>query len=63
MAIVDAQRRELPRRLRDTPARGDRRARALGRRLLMAGIVLWLRADLRWLGACERTWTARRDTS
>jgi hypothetical protein len=28
--------------------------------LLLEGIVLRLQADLRWLEACERTWTDRR---
>jgi drug/metabolite transporter (DMT)-like permease len=32
----------------------------LGERLLLEGIVLRLQADLRWLEACERTWTNRR---
>jgi hypothetical protein len=30
--------------------------------LLLEGIVLRLQADLRWLEACERTWTTRRNT-
>ena len=29
--------------------------------LLLEGIVLRLQADLRWLEACERTWTRRKD--
>jgi hypothetical protein len=28
--------------------------------LLLEGIVLRLQADLRWLEACERSWTDRR---
>ena len=60
LAIVDAQRRELLRRLRDAQraAMGeqDRSAAAL----MLEGIVLRLQADLRWLEACERTWTGRR---
>ena len=63
LAIVDAQRREVLRRLRDA-----QRA-ALGlpdsdsdAALLIEGIVLRLQADLRWLEACERTWTTRRNT-
>jgi hypothetical protein len=31
--------------------------------LLLEGIVLRLQADLRWLEACERTWTSRRSGS
>jgi DNA-binding PadR family transcriptional regulator len=61
LAIVDAQRRELLRRLRDAQraamAEPDRSAAGL----LLEGIVLRLQADLRWLEACERTWTKRRD--
>ena len=63
VAIVDAQRRELLRRLRDAqraamaePARSDAA-------LLLEGIVLRLQADLRWLEACERTWTRQRGPS
>jgi len=63
LAIVDAQRRELLRRLRDAQraamAEPDRSAAGL----LLEGIVLRLQADLRWLEACERTWTKRKDKS
>jgi len=31
--------------------------------LLLEGVVLRLQADLRWLEACERTWTSRRGRS
>ena len=62
LAIVDAQRRELLRRLRDVQraalAEPDRSAAGL----LLEGIVLRLQADLRWLEACERNWT-RKDQS
>src|SRR5512132_2131233 len=57
LSIVDAQRRELLRRLRDAQraamAEPDRSDAAL----LLEGIVLRLQADLRWLEACEKTWT------
>jgi DNA-binding PadR family transcriptional regulator len=65
LAIVDAQRRELLRRLRDA----QRAALALPDQttsdaaLLLEGMVLRLQADLRWLEACERTWTIRRNQS
>jgi len=63
LAIVDAQRRELLRRLRDAQraamAEPDRSAAGL----LLEGIVLRLQADLRWLEACERNWTGRKDPS
>jgi DNA-binding PadR family transcriptional regulator len=63
LTIVDAQRRELLRRLRDAQraamAEPDRSDAAL----LLEGIVLRLQADLRWLEACEKTWTHRRSGS
>jgi DNA-binding PadR family transcriptional regulator len=63
LAIVDMQRRELLRRLRDAQraamAEPDRSDAAL----LLEGIVLRLQADLRWLEACERTWTRRKGES
>lgn len=56
LTIVDTQRRELLRRLRDAQraalAEPDRSPAAL----LLEGVVLRLQADLRWLEACERTW-------
>ena len=61
IALVDAQRRELLRRLREAQraamAEPDRSDAAL----LLEGIVLRLQADLRWLAACERNWTGRKD--
>ena len=61
IAMVDAQRRELLRRLREAQraamAEPDRSDAAL----LLEGIVLRLQADLRWLEACERNWTGRKD--
>jgi DNA-binding PadR family transcriptional regulator len=63
LSIVDTQRRELLRRLRDAQraamAEPDRSDAAL----LLEGIVLRLQADLRWLEACEQTWTGRRSGS
>jgi DNA-binding PadR family transcriptional regulator len=63
VSIVDTQRRELLRRLRDAQraamAEPDRSAAAL----LLEGIVLRLQADLRWLEACERNWTVRKERS
>jgi DNA-binding PadR family transcriptional regulator len=60
LTIVDTQRRELLRRLRDAQraamAEPDRSDAAL----LLEGIVLRLQADLRWLEACEKNWTHRR---
>jgi DNA-binding PadR family transcriptional regulator len=60
LAIVDAQRRELLRRLRDGQRAAMNEPEGSGAGLLLEGIVLRLQADLRWLEACERTWTGRR---
>jgi DNA-binding PadR family transcriptional regulator len=63
LTLVDTQRRELLRRLRDAQraamAEPDRSDAAL----LLEGIVLRLQADLRWLEACEQNWTGRRSAS
>jgi hypothetical protein len=63
LTIVDAQRRELLRRLRDAQraAMGEPDGSEAG--LLLEGIVLRLQADLRWLEACEQRWTGRRGGS
>lgn len=60
LAIVDTQRRELLRRLRDAERAALAEPAASAAGLLLEGIVLRLQADLRWLEACERTWTRRR---
>jgi len=62
MGIVDLQRRELLRRLRDAQRAAMEEADGADAGLLLEGIVLRLQADLRWLEACERTWTQRRRT-
>jgi DNA-binding PadR family transcriptional regulator len=63
LAIVDAQRRELLRRLRDAQRAVMAEPETSDAALLLEGIVLRLQADLRWLEACERTWTTRRSQS
>lgn len=63
VAIVDAQRRELLRRLRDAQRIAMAEPRESDAALLLEGIVLRLQADLRWLEACERTWTKRKASS
>jgi DNA-binding PadR family transcriptional regulator len=63
LAIVDAQRRELLRRLRDAQRAAMAEPETSDAALLLEGIVLRLQADLRWLEACERTWTTRRNQS
>ncbi|MFD9944683.1 PadR family transcriptional regulator [Nonomuraea sp. NPDC059023] len=59
--LVAAQRRELLRRLRE--AQHTILAEPAGSMavLLLEGIVLRLQADLRWLEACERTWSRADD--
>jgi DNA-binding PadR family transcriptional regulator len=61
ITIIDTQRRELLRRLRDAQraamAEPDRSPAAL----LLEGIVLRLQADLHWLEACEQNWTRQKE--
>lgn len=75
VALIDAQRRELLRQLRqvqqaalaETGAAGTGPGGAPGdpgngpAALLLEGASLRLQADIRWLEACERYWTARGD--
>ena len=63
LAIIDAQRRELLRSLRDTQRAAMAEPPGSDAALLLEGIVLRLQADLRWLEACERKWTGRKDRS
>src|SRR5262245_30543412 len=60
LAIVDAQRRELLRRMRDAQRAAMAEPDGSDAALLLEGIVLRLQADLRWLEACEQNWTMRR---
>lgn len=57
--LVDAQRRELVRRLGEAQRAALAEPPASDAGLLLEGIALRLQADLRWLDACERTWSAR----
>jgi DNA-binding PadR family transcriptional regulator len=59
LAIVDAQRRELLRRLRDAQRAALVSDVGSDAALLLEGVVLRLQADVRWLEACERRWTKR----
>jgi DNA-binding PadR family transcriptional regulator len=59
VTIVDAQRRELLRRLRDAQRAAMAEPGGSDAALLLEGIVLRLQADLRWLEACEQSWTRR----
>jgi DNA-binding PadR family transcriptional regulator len=59
LALVDAQRRELLRLLRDTQRAVMDEPDGAAAGLLLEGVALRLQADLRWLEACERHWAAR----
>ena len=63
LGIVDAQRRELLRRLRDAQRTAMAEPDGSEAALLLEGIVLRLQADLRWLEACERSWIDRRNST
>jgi DNA-binding PadR family transcriptional regulator len=56
LTIVDAQRRELLRLLRDAQRAALDEPAGTDAGLLLEGVVLRLQADLRWLEACERHW-------
>jgi DNA-binding PadR family transcriptional regulator len=60
ISIVDAQRRELLRHLRDVARAAMAEPEGSQAGLLLEGIVLRLQADLRWLETCERALTDRR---
>ncbi|AJE44367.1 PadR family transcriptional regulator [Streptomyces nodosus] len=59
LALVDAQRRELMRDLAEAQRAALAHDTDSEAGLLLEGIALRLQADLRWLQACERTWSAR----
>jgi DNA-binding PadR family transcriptional regulator len=63
LTIVDTQRRELLRRLRDAQRAAMAEPAGSDAALLLEGVVLRLQADLRWLEACEQNWTHRRSAS
>jgi DNA-binding PadR family transcriptional regulator len=60
VALVDAQRRELLRELREVERLAAGEPDGGDGRLLLEGTALRLQADIRWLEACERHWTTRR---
>jgi hypothetical protein len=60
VGIIDAQRGELLRRLREVQRAVMAEQDGSDAGLLLEGVVLRLQADLRWLEACERAWTDRR---
>src|SRR5665213_1305359 len=59
VSIVDLQRRELLRRLRDVQQAAMAEPDQSDAGLVLEGIVLRLQADLRWLESCERVWSGR----
>jgi DNA-binding PadR family transcriptional regulator len=63
LTIVDTQRRELLRRLREAQRAAMAEPDRSDAGLLLEGIVLRLQADLRWLEACEQSWAVRRSES
>jgi hypothetical protein len=63
VSIVDAQRREMLRRLRDAQRAALQEPDHSNAALLLEGVVLRLQPDLRWLEACERSWAGRGDRS
>ncbi|MBV9447678.1 MAG: PadR family transcriptional regulator [Streptosporangiaceae bacterium] len=60
VGLVDAQRRELLRGLRDAQRAALAEPDGSAAGLLLEGVVLRLQADLRWLEACERHWSLRK---
>ena len=60
IALIDAQRRDLLRRLRDVQQLAQQASADDDAVLILEGTTLRLQADVRWLEACERRWTARR---
>jgi DNA-binding PadR family transcriptional regulator len=63
ITVLDTQRRELLRRLRDAQRTAMAEPKGSDAALLLEGIVLRLQADLHWLEACEQNWTHRRSAS
>jgi DNA-binding PadR family transcriptional regulator len=57
VGIIDGQRRELLRRLRDAQEAAMAEPEGSQASLLLEGIVLRLQADLRWLEACDAAWS------
>jgi len=59
VSLIDAQRRDLLRRLREVGLAVMEEEKDSDAALLLEGIMLRLQADLRWLHACESAWTKR----
>jgi DNA-binding PadR family transcriptional regulator len=63
VTLVDTQRRELMRQLRDSQRAALAEPDDSDAALVIEGLVLRLEADLRWLEACERFWNGRGDNT
>jgi DNA-binding PadR family transcriptional regulator len=63
ITLIDTQRRELLRRLRDAQRAAMDEPDGSPATLLLEGLTLRLQADLRWLEACERNWIAQKADS
>lgn len=61
--LVDAQRRELLRRLHEVQRAMLAEPESSTTGLLLEGVALRLQADLRWLEACERVWSRVKNES
>ena len=59
LALVDARRRELMRSLAEVQRAALAQAPNSEAAVLLEGVGLRLQADLRWLEACARAWSAR----
>jgi DNA-binding PadR family transcriptional regulator len=59
VVLIDAQRRELLRRLREVQRLAEAQPPDGDGVLLLEGSALRLQADIRWLEACEQRWTGR----
>ncbi|MGH8824090.1 MAG: PadR family transcriptional regulator [Jiangellaceae bacterium] len=62
IALIDAQRRELLRRLKDVQRLAVSEPPGTDGGLLLEGTALRLQADIRWLESCEQRWTNRSGT-
>jgi hypothetical protein len=60
VGIIDSQRRELLRRLRDVQDAVMAEPVGSPAALVLEGVGLRLQADLRWLEACEAAWAKPR---
>jgi Virulence activator alpha C-term len=60
IALIDAQRRELLRQLREVQRLAAAEPADSDGGLVLEGTALRLQADVSWLEACEQRWTARR---